>query len=342
MFCSSCRCFADQPSVFYIYDSQYSRAVRVQRDVDHPRIQKVFFMRTLVRSIVAASITVACPASALLHAQAASSTATSAQGSDDESRQTAPAFATGVAAGTMRFNSGRSDAAVSATLQYSPSPWLVLTAAPGFGRSSFGRASSTGLADLPLSAGASHAMSNLEWSPAIYASIYSQLSLGDSTSAVGTGRSAVGASAALGAWPTAGLNLTVGGSHPLSANGGNGSIDLESAYSLGKATPSIGLSSEVGRADSGATLARSVAAGVAFALAGPLTLTIDGSRGLSAGAPTWTFSLGLGTAYAGLSPLSPSSPLRRLKGVLGSRVGATSGYVKGGTGSRGCKSAGTC
>ena len=299
-------------------------------------------MPTLVRSLAVACVAAASPSFALLLGQAPSTTTAASQGSDDESRQTVPSFATGVSVGTMRFSSGRSQTAVSTALQYSPNSWLTLSATPGFGRTTLGRASSSGLTDLPLSAGVSHSMSDLPWSPSIFGSLFSEVALSDSASGVGTGRSTVGASAALSAWPTSQLNLSVGGSRPLSSFGGNGSIDLESAYSLGKVTPSIGLSSEVGQADSGATLARSIAGGVAFALAGPLTLTLDGSHGLTTGAPTWTFSVGLGTAYAGLSPLNLSSPLRRLKGVLGSRVGATSGYVKGGTGSSSCKKAGTC
>jgi hypothetical protein len=150
----------------------------------------------------------------------------------------------------------------------------------------------------------------------------------------------LGASAALSAWTTDELNLTVGASHPFSANGGNGSIDLESSYSLGAATLTAGLTTEVGRADSSATLARSIAGGVAFAIAGPLTLTVDGSHGVTTGAPLWTVSVGLGTAFAGVSPLNPSSPLRRLKRVFGSQLSSTSGSTDGG--SRRCKVAGTC
>jgi hypothetical protein len=241
----------------------------------------------------------------------------------------------------MHFSGGRSEVAVSATLQYSPSPWLTFSATPGYGRTSLGRVSSNGLTDLPLSAGASHAIGGLPWSPAIFGSIYTALSFAD-TAGLGTGRTSLGASASLGVWATEQLNLTAGASRPLAAYAGNGSIDLEAAYSLGKATPNLGLTSEVGRADSTATLARSIAAGVAFALAGPLTLTVDGSHGLTTGAPTWTFSVGVGTAFAGLSPLSPSSSLRRLAKVLGSRVSSTSGYTKGGAGSKSCKTAGTC
>jgi hypothetical protein len=242
----------------------------------------------------------------------------------------------------MHFSSGRAESAISATVQYSPNSWLTLSATPGYGHSSVGRLSASGLTDLPLSVGASHAISDLSWSPSISGSLYTALSFGDTTGSLGAGRTALGAAASLSAWATPQLNLSLGASHPVTSAAGNGSVDLEAAYSLGAVTPNAGFSSEVGRADSTATLARSVAAGIAVALAGPLTLTVDGSHGLTRGAPSWTFSVGVGTAFAGLSPLSPSSSLRRLAKVLGSKVSATSGYSKDGTGSKSCKTAGTC
>jgi hypothetical protein len=293
-------------------------------------------MRAAFRQVLLASIVATSPILARLGAQ------TPAPASGDESHERPPVFATGIGAGTMHFSSGRSESAVSATLQYSPSSWLTLSASPGFGRTTLGRSSSSGLTDLPISAGASYALSEIPWSPSIFGSMYTNVSTGDSTSVLGLGRTSFGAAAALSGWATDQLNLTVGASHPLSANGGNSAIDLESAYSLGKTTATLGLTSEVGRADSSATLARSLDGGLAFALAGPLTLTVDGSHGLTTGAPSWTFSVGLGTAFAGISPLNPSSPLRRLKKVFGSRLSSTSGYSKGGTGSKSCKIAGTC
>src|SRR5260370_2650314 len=198
----------------------------------------------------------------------------------------------------MHYHGGRNTSGVAATLQYSPQTWLTLSATPGLGHTSLGRTSSSGLTDMPLSVGASHAVGDLPLSPSICGSLYTSLFFPDTTKALGVGRNSVGASAFLSAWATDKLNLTAGGSHPLTSNAGNGSLDLESAYSLGKATANLGLSSEVGRADSGATLARSLAGGVAFAVKGPLTLTIDGSHGLTTGAPTWTFSVGCGTPFA--------------------------------------------
>jgi hypothetical protein len=299
-------------------------------------------MSTVTKSILVASILAASPEFASVPAQSAPTAPSTGQSSGEESRQMLPELATGVGIGTMQFRSGRSETAVSATLQYSPNAWLSFSATPGYGRTSLGRGSSNGLTDLPLSAGASHGVGGLPWSPSIFASIYTALSFADTAGSLGTGRTALGASTSISAWVTKQLNLAIGASRPLSADAGNGSLDLETAYSLGKATPNLGLTSEVGRVDSNATLARSIAAGVAFALAGPLTLTVDGSRGLTAGAPSWTLSAGIGTAFAGVSPLNPSSSLRRLTKVLGSRVSSTSGYAKGGTGSRSCKTAGTC
>jgi hypothetical protein len=297
-------------------------------------------MRPLHKLIRLATLVAASSALAPLDAQTTPPSLSTS--SEDESHQRPPAFTTGLGAGVMHFSSGRSESAISATLQYSPHPWLTLSAAPGFGRTTLGRATSSGLTDLPLTAGVIDAFSELPWSPSVSASLYTTLSMGDSTSAVALGRTVSGASAAVSGWATDQLNLTASASHPFNAGGGNGSIDLEAAYSLGVPTATLGVSSEVGHADSAATLARSIAGGLAFAVHGPLALTIDGSHGLTPGAPSWSISVGLGTAFAGISPLNPSSPLRRLNKVFGSRVTSTSGYKKGGTGSSSCKVSRTC
>jgi hypothetical protein len=288
--------------------------------------------RKLPASVVSAVLGVTT-----LGAQVASS-----NNSHEDSRNHAPVIATGFGAGAIRFSDGRTESAITATLEYSPNSWLTFTAAPGFGRMSRAGASTTGPTDVPLTAGASYALSDVRWSPSISGSLYSNVSIGDSTSAVGLGRTVFGASGALSGWATERLNVAIAASRPLAANGGNASVDLESAYSLGVATTTLGFSSEMGRADSAATLARSVAGGLAIAVDGPLTLTIDASHGLTTGAPSWAFSVGLGTAFAGVSPIGPSSPLRRLRKQFGSRLSSTSGYTKGGSGSKSCKSAGTC
>lgn len=267
---------------------------------------------------------------------------TAADTDEIESHARPPVFATGVTVGAMSFSGGRSQQGVAGILQYRLAPWLSLSASPGFARSSFGSSSTTGPTDIPLGAGAFHTMATVPWSPTLSGSLYTTLSLSDATNALGVGRGTVGVSAAVSGWAMERLNLTVGGSHPLSAYSGNGWLEVESAYALGRMTANMGFSSEVGRADSAAVLSRSVAAGVALSVRGPLTLTIDGSHGLSGGAPSWSISAGIGTAFAGLSPVNPTSPLRRLKKVFGSRVSSTSGYTKGAAGSGSCRKSGTC
>src|SRR5512135_1832618 len=224
-------------------------------DPNHRPRDKDFLMSTVTRSLLVGTLLAASAGFAPGLAQSGSAASSSGQ-SSDESRQTLPEFATGVAVGTMHFSSGRAESAVSATVQYSPNAWLTFSASPGYGHTSLGRSSANGLTDLPLSAGASDSFGDAWWSPSIYASIYTALSFAD-TGSLGVGRTALGASASVGAWATQALHLAVGGSRPVTADAGNGSVDLEAAYSLGKATPNVGYSSEVGRADSSTTLARS-------------------------------------------------------------------------------------
>jgi len=47
-------------------------------------------------------------------------------------------------------------------------------------------------------------------------------------------------------------------------------------------------------------------------------VTIDGSHGLTAASPRWILSVGVGTAFGGSSPVTPTTPLRRLKSTFNS------------------------
>ena len=258
-----------------------------------------------------------------------------------ESAEHPPVFSSGVAAGAIRFASGRTEQVGSIVLQLQPLQWLSFSMAPGYGRTSFGPTSSTGLTEIPLSAGASYNLNDVPWSPALSASLEASM-LGDSALALGTGRHSYDAEATLSGSPVDRLNLLVAWSHPLTASSGNPSLRVESAWSLGRATATLGMTSELGRPDSAAGLSRSIAGGVALSLVGPLTLTTDASHGVAGSAPAWTFSVGLGSAFAGVSPLNPTSALKRLKQTFGSKVSATSGYGKASGGSGSCKKNGTC
>lgn len=258
-----------------------------------------------------------------------------------EAAERPPLFSTGVIAGGIRFAGGRTEQAANVLLQLQPMPWLLFSASPGYGRTSFGTTSNTGLTNIPLTAGAMYTANDLPWSPAMSASFSSAISSGDSAMVVGTAAGVWEGELAVTGAPTDRLNLQVGWSRPLSTYSGNSSMRVESSLELGRSTATLGLSSELGRPDSGTALARSIGGGVAFSLVGPLTLTADGSHGISGSAPSWTFSLGIGTAFAGVSPLNPTSALKRLKQTFGSKVSGSSGYSNRG-GSGNCKKTGTC
>jgi hypothetical protein len=247
-----------------------------------------------------------------------------------------------MSAGAMGFPSGLTEQALSVTVLFRVAPWLQLSTAPGYARTSSGTTANSGLTDIPFSAVVLHGFADARWSPYVSGALSTTISPGDSTAVLGAGHNAAEGSAAFSVSPTDRLDLSADVSHPLTAHSGNGSLSLESAMSFGRATASVGLSAELGRPDSAAALSRSFAGGIAYTLSGPLTLTIDGSHVLSGGGPSWTMSVGVGTAFAGLSPLGPTSSLKRIKRVLGTKATSTSGYAKAGGSSGACKKAGTC
>ena len=251
-------------------------------------------------------------------------------------------FASGVTAGAMSFSGGRSEQAMSVLLEYRPVPWLFFGAAPGYGRTTFGSLSSTGPTDIPLAAAARYSAAGAPWSSAIVGSLSEVISTAQSGSMLGVGRNAVVAGAGLSVAPVNRTYLSADVSHPLTTASGNGSADVWVSRSLGFATPSLGYSAEIGTPDSAATLARSVAGGISFLVAGPLSLAIDGGHGLTPGAPRWTFSVSFGTAYGGISSVSGGSLFGRLKNAFGSRATSSSGFSRSPSGGTSCRKIGTC
>lgn len=253
-----------------------------------------------------------------------------------------PQFSTGVTGGAMSFTGGRSEQALSVLLQFRPVPWLSLSAAPGFGRTTLGTLSSQGLTDMPFASAAQYSAATLPWSPAFTGSLSTVVSTGQSGSTLGIGRTSLVAGAGLSVSPVSHTYLLADASRPITTGTGNGSADIWISRSLGRVTPSVGYSAEIGSADSAAVLARSVAGGIAFSIASPMTLAFDGSHGLSSGAPKWAVSVSLGTAFSGISPMSGGSIFGRLKNAFGSRASSSSGYSKTPNSGTSCKKLGTC
>ena len=257
------------------------------------------------------------------------------------SNNATPPFSGGVTAGAMTFTGGRNEQALSLLLQFRPLPWLSLSAAPGFGRTTFGSATSNGLTDIPLSSVAQYSAPTSPWSPNFFGSISTVVATGQSGTTLGVGRTSAAVGAGVSVSPITHTFLSADASRPVTAASGNGSADFWVSRSLGRATPSVGYSAEIRTPDSAARLARSVAGGVAFVVDGPISLAFDGSRGLTSGAPKWAVSVSFGTAFSGISPMSGGSIFGRIKNTFGSRATSSSGYSKT-SGSTNCRKLGTC
>src|SRR5690242_3077636 len=245
----------------------------------------------------------------------------------------------GVSAGAARLSDTRTERAVTGVLQYQACGWLTFSALPSYVHVADGGLTSTGLGDLPLVAGAAHTFTN-SWSPTVGAALVATLPTGDATRGLGTGQTSWGLDAGVSVAPSAALRVSASGSHGMSGLGTQSALSASQATALRfEAALAVSqrwvlggsLGGDVGHADSGQALARTVGAGASYAVAGPLALTFDVGHGLNGTSPQWVLSIGIGTAFSGISPVAPTSSLRRLKDSFGGGVsrGGGSGKVGG-------------
>ena len=249
----------------------------------------------------------------------------------------------GVTAGAAKLSDTRSEQALTAIVQLQPRRWLTLSALPALVHASdhvSGRAvSSSGPGDLPLVAGAATAFP-AAWAPSVGAALIVTLPVGDAACGLGAGETAVGANVAAGLSPTDRLHVWAGASRNVSGLATQSTLSaprstalrVDAGYDLAKRwRASASFAADVGQADSNQALSRMIGAGVVYAIAGPLTLVIDGSHGLTSSSPRWVLSLGVGTAFASTSLVSPTSPLERQQTSFASGVnrGAGSGKTGG-------------
>jgi hypothetical protein len=298
------------------------------------------FAPLVVLSLLLAS---SAPATATAQSSNRKTTTTSAkrQAPSRESDERPPRLAAGMSVGTVQFADGRSEHAVSGVLQYQPLPWLALSMSPAAARATYYATDSaqtptaaSGLTDLPLAVAVSHTADDARWSPTLAATLGVALAVGDSAKGLGSGKRSVGLSLAAGVAPADAWYLSLGASRALTGGAtqsGTGTadataIDFGASRDIGeRLSASLSLSADVRRADSTYSPGRVLAVGVAYAVSGPLTLTVDGGRGLTDASPRWLLSIGLGTAFAGVSPSGAASPLQRIRQTVapGSTTGQT-------------------
>ena len=270
---------------------------------------------------------------------------------DDDGDEVVPPFSFGLIAGLATLPGSVSVQAISAAMDYRPFCWLSLQAVPSYvhagAKSTTGRTlSSTGLTDLPLSAIISHEYKNLPWSPELAIGLELVLATGDTSQGLGSGQTSYGGQLGVGVSPVDRMSVDLSAWHPLHGTGVNSAVDAPGATSVGlevgyeindQLEASMGYGSDFGKPDSGYALPRSLAAGIVFKLAAPIAVTLNGARGLTSGAPSWLFSLGFGTTFAGINPLGSNNLLSRLQTSLGHGVNRGHGKSKiGGCKGKGC------
>src|SRR6266705_897208 len=246
----------------------------------------------------------------------------------------------GATAGAVKLTDQRSEQAVTGVVQYQASPWLSLSAMPSVVHVSdvvSGRSvSSSGAGDLPVSAAALHAFAS-PGSAVIAAALTFVLPVGNAACGLGSGNTSLGLDVGAGVSPSRRLHLSADASRSVSGLSAQSalaaphatSLRAEAGYDISpRWTADLSLGTDVGSSDSTQALSRVLSAGASHTLVGSLGLALDGSVGLSAASPKWTLALGVGTGFTGISPVSPSSSLRRLKSAFGGGVSRGSGAGK--------------
>jgi hypothetical protein len=249
-------------------------------------------------------------------------------------------FRAGVGYGQLRFSDGSRERAFGASvgvhflgfLDITVSPtYAWATSAPVVVTSTLTRPGRTvsGFADLPVSIGVSHGFDALPGSPSISLSLGATLPVGDTT-AVGSGSAGSGLSLDFGMQPSDAVSLNVGVGHALSsgysvglASSSTTSLGVGGSVQLGRVGLSVGYSADIGTAEVGYENARSVSSGLNIPLMAGYALNLDGSRGLTKGAPDWVYSIGIGTTTASIAAVTarPGQALARAFGAGTRRKG---------------------
>jgi hypothetical protein len=227
--------------------------------------------------------------------------------------------------GVVSLSDTRSEQALATTLEYDPTSWLTLAVIPSGVRISQaptagGRSvSRSGLTDLPVSAAAAYTFPT-GLSPSLGAGVTVTLPTGNGLCGLGTGVTSVGVNAEVGIAPLDPLRLAIDASRSLTGSVSQSAlipaqatwVSSDASVTLSdRWTANLSYGTAFGVADS--LLTRELGGGLSYAIAAPLALTFDASHGLTRGSPRWVFSIGFGSAFTGVSPVTPTAPLRRLR-----------------------------
>ena len=237
----------------------------------------------------------------------------------------------GVTAAAFGWQDGHQEQALGAIIQLTPTRWLALGASPTLLRVTGvdGSESRFGVTDLPVYAGVVHTFA-APWRPTFGFAGVASLPTGDADKGLGRGKSLVSAQGALALSPLSMITLRAGGSRLLrvgdSAPSGIPTTSLFGDVVLlasAHTNLSVGYGMEL-RGDAPSTYdpARAINAAMVHSLFGPVVLGLSAGRTLQGAGPRWSFAVGIGTAFAGLSPVGATSPSARGAGGMTSPSGA--------------------
>lgn len=255
--------------------------------------------------------------------------------------QTGTSF--GLTAGTAQLTTQRSEQALSAALLLQATPWLSFSATPSVvhvkdvvsGRD----VTSNGLGDLPVGTAVVHAFPGPS-APSVAAALTFVLPTGNAACGLGSGQSSAGLDVGFSVSPNPKFHVAADASRSVTNISSQSTLSAPRAvsvlvgggYDLSPAwRGDVSLGVDVGQSDSTQALSRVLGAGLMRRLGGSLALTFDGSVGLTTASPKWVVSVGLGSAFAGTSPVGLNAPLRHLKSTFTGGVSRS-----GGSGKIGC------
>ena len=231
----------------------------------------------------------------------------------------------GVTAGAFTWEDGRREQAIGTVFQAAPARWLLLGAVPTVLRAQSSPAADPrfGVGDLPLYIALVHAGRGAS-RPTLALTASASLPTGDRDRGLGRGVSVVSSELAAGIDPAPGLTLRAGGARLLRVGGeppqglATSTIFGDIVVGSGSQTSmSLGAFGEL-RGDAAAAYdpARGVSASIAHTLRSGPTVVLGAGRSLAGVGPTWSFSLGIGTAFAGVAPVGATAPVSRATGGL--------------------------
>jgi hypothetical protein len=267
-----------------------------------------------------------------LGAQADSTRKTPAANANaDSSEAPKNSMGAGISGGLLRFPRNAQESALGATVAAHLWGWVDVSVNPTYAwataadttigtRTIKGRTAS-GFAALPVSIGISHDLDG-PWSPSFSIGLGFSLPTGD-TASVGSAHAGYGANLDFGVSPYEKLSLDLGVSHALNSSYATGignssatSLSASSTLKAGSVGISATYSGDVGPVALGYETAQSFGGGINIPIHGDLALTLDGSAGLTPGAPTWTSSIGLGFTPSGVASVM-LSPIARTRAAFG-------------------------